>query len=174
MDAEENFNILIVEDSTEYATLLKKYLEDPRTVSQYLDEIIQSWQYDDIDTKLIKRHALEKFRTKKLDITTVTSPKDCISMVHTTPLDAIIIDYHLPHMNGLTLFQELDKEFSKLRKTNPDYADPWRILLSSNTDGKLVLDLAKDGVEYYIAKGDSEIHGLLSIMATGYYYESRD
>jgi CheY-like chemotaxis protein len=163
--------ILIVDDTEEYSYMVKKSLEDTKPDSIYWNSIKESWRNDEFDTKLIKYHELDQFKKKKLQVHTISNPQDGITYLTTENPDYIILDYHMPGINGMELYSFLDDLFLARKSKEKGYKIPTRIFLSSNTDGQLVLQMAKKGVDYYVEKGKDEILFLLSIMATGFYYE---
>jgi CheY-like chemotaxis protein len=163
--------ILIVDDTEEYSYMVKKSLEDTNPGSPYWDQIIASWKNDEFDAKLLKTHELQQFRKNKFEVKTLNNPQDSITYLTTEQPDFIIIDYHMPQMTGMELFSLLNDVFLARKEKDKNFKIPTRIILSSNTDGQLVLNLAKKGVDYYVEKGKQEVLYLLSIMATGFYYE---
>lgn len=163
--------ICLVDDTTEYATLLKKKLEDAKNIYQYYAQLVESWKEDDFDVRFLKQHDLDEFQKLKLEVFHFEKPEDFLSYCDIEVPDVVVIDYHMPRMTGLELFKSLSSKFEKMKQDNPSFQAPKRILLSSNDDGNLVLEMAKNGVEFYVEKGPHEMPGLLSIMATGYFYE---
>jgi DNA-binding response OmpR family regulator len=66
----------------------------------------------------------------------------------------IIIDYFLPGMTGIELYKRLRQQKVKTQV----------IILSSNTDGSLVVDIVKQGIRNYIVKDENVIDSLNSIF----------
>jgi DNA-binding response OmpR family regulator len=66
----------------------------------------------------------------------------------------IIIDYFLPGMSGIELYKKLRQQKVKAMA----------IMLSSNTDGGLVVDLVKQGIRNYVVKDENVIESLTSIF----------
>lgn len=164
-------NILLVDDSYEYSFMLKKYLEDLNSTSPYWDKISSSWEKDEFDTRFIKQHELQQFRKKSFAVHSITNPQDAITYLTEAKPDFVVIDYHMPEMTGMELFKLLNDVFIARKEREKGFKNPVRIILSSNTDGHLVLNLAKNGIDYYVEKGRDELLYLLCIMATGFYYE---
>ncbi len=66
----------------------------------------------------------------------------------------IIIDYFLPGMSGIELYKKLRQQKVKAMM----------VILSSNTDGSLVVDLVKQGVRNYVVKDENVMDSLQSIF----------
>lgn len=108
---------------------------------------------DDTYARFLKK-SIEK--NKKYHVETFRSAEDCLQELESkiNP-QVLIIDYFLPGMTG--------KDFSrKIRKT---YRNIKQIILSSNTDGGLVVDLVKDGVRHYVVKDENVLDSLEAIFA---------
>jgi len=153
--------ILIIDDSEEYATLLKKKLEDDQNFTPYWNQIIRSWEDEDPDDLFMRKMDILNFQKRKLKVDVVLNGKDGIAQAQNDDYHYLLIDYHMPQLNGQEVFRALKNLNIKATK----------IILSSNEDGRLVLDMAKDGVEFYVEKGPAEMPALLSIMATGLYFD---
>lgn len=67
----------------------------------------------------------------------------------------MIIDYRLPGMNGIELFEKIKDRVTDNQKV---------ILLSALDDGNMVLSFIKKGVRDYVIKDDSVIDSLKSII----------
>lgn len=76
--------------------------------------------------------------------------ENCLQAVKVKVPDIVIIDYYLPGMNGLELFKILQEEFHI----------PKLILLSSNEDSKVVLDMIRNGVRDYVIKDENVMDAL--------------
>ena len=83
--------------------------------------------------------------------------EDCLKIIDTSPKpDVIIIDYKLPGMNGIDLFQEIQPKFNE---------DETKIIfLSAIDDGNLVLDFIQKGIRDYVIKDEQVINSLISII----------
>ncbi len=79
------------------------------------------------------------------------SGEDLLQVIDQQVPDIITIDYDMPGMNGQELFRILKEKCP----------DTHLIILSSNEDGQVVLDLINDGVRDYVIKDEHVIKGLL-------------
>ncbi len=66
----------------------------------------------------------------------------------------LIIDYYLPGMNGIELYEKIKRSYKKIQL----------IMLSSNTEVDLVVDLVKKGIRNYVMKDENVIQSLLAII----------
>lgn len=66
----------------------------------------------------------------------------------------LIIDYFLPGMNGVEFYEKVKRSYSKIQS----------IILSSNTEVDLVVDLVKKGIRNYVIKDENAIESLLAII----------
>jgi CheY-like chemotaxis protein len=160
----EELKILIIDDSEEYITLLSKKLEDTSNFTPYWNAIIKSWQDEDPDSIFLRKMDIHNFQKKKLNVDVANSGHAGIKLAGTKAFDVILIDYHMPDVNGKEVFNSIPAMNKAALK----------IILSSNEDGRLVLEMAKEGVEFYVEKGKNEMPSLLSIMATGLYFDPTD
>jgi len=82
--------------------------------------------------------------------------EDSLKAVNATVPDVFVVDFYLPGMNGLELYEELKKlgidQSAKI------------ILLSGVEDGKLVLEFIKKGVREYVIKDEKVIDSLKAVM----------
>lgn len=85
--------------------------------------------------------------------TTFASGEDCINNLNNNP-DLVILDYHLKGMNGL----ETLKQIKKMRPTLPV------IIISSQTDLQIALDLMSQGADDYIEKNNNPIQKLVAAI----------
>ena len=93
--------------------------------------------------------------TKSFIIQVYKSAEDCLkSLDSEINPDYIIIDYFLPGMSGIELYKKLKQQKVKALA----------IMLSSNTDGSLVVDMVKQGVRNYVVKDENVIDSLTSIF----------
>ena len=67
----------------------------------------------------------------------------------------MILDYYLPGMNGIDLYEKTKDSLPEEVKV---------IILSSMDDGNLVLDFIKKGIRDYVVKGDNVIETLVAII----------
>lgn len=83
------------------------------------------------------------------------SAEDCLkSLESEINPNYIIIDYFLPGMSGIELYKKLRQQKVKAMA----------IILSSNTDGSLVVELVKQGIRNYVVKDENVIDSLTSIF----------
>ena len=93
--------------------------------------------------------------TKSFMVQVFESGEDCLkSLESEINPNYIIIDYFLPGMSGLELYKKLRQQKVKVLA----------IMLSSNTDGGLVVDLVKQGIRNYVVKDENVIDSLTSIF----------
>ena len=96
------------------------------------------------DEELILNSVSRVLRRMGYEITSYTDPREALLAFKNSPMsfDAIISDYQMPEMNGLTLCEQL-------ASVRPDVP----ILLTSAFTGEIDLVAAKEaGVEYVIPK----------------------
>lgn len=93
--------------------------------------------------------------TKAFMVQVYESGEDCLkSLESEINPNYIIIDYFLPGMTGIELYKKLRQQKVKAMA----------IMLSSNTDGGLVVDLVKQGIRNYVVKDENVIDSLTSIF----------
>ena len=81
--------------------------------------------------------------------------EDCLVSLKSIIPDVLVLDYYLPGMNGIDLYE-------KVKESLPDTTKV--VILSSMDDGKLVLDFIKKGIRDYIVKDDNVIESLVAII----------
>jgi DNA-binding NarL/FixJ family response regulator len=72
------------------------------------------------------------------------------------PPDALVIDFDLPGIKGIELFEKINKEFGKGKFRT--------IMLSSLDDGKIVLSFIRRGVRDYVIKDEHAVDALNAIL----------
>ncbi|MCF6360238.1 MAG: response regulator [Cyclobacteriaceae bacterium] len=84
------------------------------------------------------------------------SAEDCLEAIkgHGHTPDVMILDYNLPGMSGIDLYDRL----------KPTYPRSKFIMLSSIDDGTQVLEFIKKGVNDYVVKDDSVISSLQNVI----------
>ncbi len=92
---------------------------------------------------------------RKYKIYSFTNAEDCLITLKSIIPDVLVLDYYLPGMSGIDLYE-------KVKDTLPDAVKV--IILSSMDDGKLVLDFIKKGIRDYVVKDDNVIESLISII----------
>jgi CheY-like chemotaxis protein len=89
-------------------------------------------------------------------ITWFPTAEDALDMINMKGLpDALILDYKLPGMQGIDLYEKIK---SKLK------LDQKGILMSSIDDGNLVLSFIQKGVRDYVIKDEHVIDSLIAIL----------
>jgi len=84
--------------------------------------------------------------------------EDCLKSLNNTLPDVMIIDYKLPGMNGIDLYEKIKPQITAKNKV---------ILLSSLDDGNMVLSFIKRGVRDYVIKDQNVIDSLMTILSGG-------
>jgi len=107
---------------------------------------------DEVYAEFVKK-SLEK--DKKCVVKSFTNAEDCLKALESdiNP-NIIIIDYFLPGMNGLQLYNKLKKQHRKALI----------IVLSSNSDSDLVIELMKNGIRNYVMKDENVIDSISAIF----------
>jgi len=89
-------------------------------------------------------------------ITWFPNAEDCLAAANTHGIpDALILDYKLPGMLGIELYEKLQPRFTPETKG---------IIMSSIDDGNLVLSFIQRGVRDYVIKDDNVIETLNAIL----------
>ncbi len=81
--------------------------------------------------------------------------EDCLVSLKSITPDVLVLDYYLPGMNGIDLYEKVKDKLPKSTKV---------VILSSVDDGKLVLDFIKKGIRDYVVKDDNVIASLTAII----------
>jgi DNA-binding NarL/FixJ family response regulator len=82
--------------------------------------------------------------------------EECLkSISHSLP-DVMIIDYKLPGISGIDLYEKIKPRITDKNKV---------ILLSSLDDGNMVLSFIQRGVRDYVIKDENVIDSLMSILS---------
>jgi two-component system, NtrC family, response regulator AtoC len=93
--------------------------------------------------------------SKSFNVQVYVNAEDCLkSLESEINPNYIIIDYFLPGMTGIEMYKKLRQQKVKAMA----------IMLSSNTDGSLVVDLVKQGIRNYVVKDENVIDSLNSIF----------
>ena len=88
------------------------------------------------------------------EIHTFITAEDCLKSLNGKSPDVMILDYNLPGMSGIELYEQL----------KPTYINAKFIMLSSIDDGAQVLEFIKKGVNDYVVKDDNVITSLKSVI----------
>lgn len=92
---------------------------------------------------------------RKYKIYSFSNAEDCLVSLKSITPDVLILDYYLPGMNGIELYEET-------KDTLPEEVKV--IILSSMDDGNLVLDFIKRGIRDYVVKGENVIETIIAII----------
>lgn len=84
-----------------------------------------------------------------------TTAEAALSDVNGTLPDVMIIDYKLPGMTGIELYEKIKERITDSNKI---------IMLSALDDGNMVLSFIQKGVRDYVIKDDNVIDSLKSIL----------
>ncbi|MGE0770543.1 MAG: response regulator [Cyclobacteriaceae bacterium] len=84
-----------------------------------------------------------------------TTAEAALSDVNGTLPDVMIIDYKLPGMTGIELYEKIKERITDGNKI---------IMLSALDDGNMVLSFIQKGVRDYVIKDDNVIDSLKSIL----------
>jgi DNA-binding NarL/FixJ family response regulator len=81
--------------------------------------------------------------------------EDCLKEITNSLPDVLIIDYKLPGMSGIDLYEKIK---GRLKETNKV------IMLSSLDDGNMVLNFIQRGVRDYVIKDENVIESLQAVL----------
>lgn len=82
--------------------------------------------------------------------------EDCFKALSTSLPDVMIIDYKLPGMTGIDLFEKIKPRLTEKTKV---------ILLSSLDDGSMVLSFIQRGIRDYVIKDENVVESLIAILS---------
>jgi DNA-binding NarL/FixJ family response regulator len=82
--------------------------------------------------------------------------EDCLKSLNSALPDVMIIDYKLPGISGIDLYEKIKPRITDKNKV---------ILLSSLDDGNMVLSFIQRGVRDYVIKDENVIDSLMSILS---------
>jgi DNA-binding response OmpR family regulator len=88
-------------------------------------------------------------------INSFTTAEAALSAVNGKLPDVLIIDYKLPGMNGIDLYEQLKSRITDDIKV---------IMLSALDDGNMVLSFIQKGVRDYVIKDENVIESLKAIL----------
>jgi len=88
-------------------------------------------------------------------ISTFPSAEDGLEAVQSKLPDVMIIDYKLPGMSGIELYEKIKSRVTDKHKV---------IMLSSLDDGNMVLSFIQRGVRDYVIKDENVIDSLEAIL----------
>ena len=105
---------------------------------------------DDIYAEFLKKSLRRKYR-----IHSFSNAEDCVVALKSIIPDVFIIDYKLPGMSGIDLYESIQDTLQENVKV---------IMLSGIDDGSLVMDFIKKGIRNYVEKDDRVIDSLVAII----------
>lgn len=88
------------------------------------------------------------------EVFTFITAEDCLDEIKGKTPDVMILDYNLPGISGIELYDLLKTTYTKAKF----------IMLSSIDDGAQVLDFIKKGVNDYVVKDDNVISSLKTVI----------
>ena len=107
---------------------------------------------DEIYAEFVKK-ALGQ--NSEYQINTFTTAEDALKAVNGSLPDVLIIDYKLPGMSGIDLYEKIKDQVGENNKV---------IMLSALDDGNMVLKKIKKGVRDYVIKDENVIESLEAIL----------
>ncbi|MEP2670799.1 MAG: response regulator [Cyclobacteriaceae bacterium] len=107
---------------------------------------------DEIYAEFVKK-ALGQ--NSEYQISTFTTAEDALKAVNGKLPDVLIIDYKLPGMSGIDLYEKIKGQIKDENKV---------IMLSALDDGNMVLSFIQKGVRDYVIKDENVIESLEAIL----------
>lgn len=104
---------------------------------------------DEIYAQFLKANFKNEF-----NVFTFITAEDCLEALKGKTPDVMILDYNLPGMSGIELYELLKTTYLKAKF----------IMMSSIDDGAQVLEFIKKGVNDYVVKDDNVITSLKSVI----------
>ena len=98
---------------------------------------------------------IKKSLGKKYQTYSFTTAEECLVTLESISPDVLILDYELPGMTGIELYEQVKDKLSSEVKV---------IMMSAIDDGNLVLDFIKKGVRDYVVKDEKVISTLTSVI----------
>jgi len=98
---------------------------------------------------------IKKSLRTKYQIYSFITAEECIVTLKSISPDVLIIDYNLPGMNGIELYDQTKDQLG---------SDVKVIMMSAIDDGNLVLEFIKKGVRDYVVKDEKVINTLISVI----------
>ncbi len=108
-----------------------------------------------IEDDTIYSEFLKKNLRTKYKIYSYYTAEDAILALKSIAPDVLIIDYKLPGMNGIELYENVKDNLSNDVKV---------IITSGIDDGNLVLEFIKKGIRDYVIKDENVIESLMAII----------
>ena len=98
---------------------------------------------------------IKKSLRTKYQIYSFITAEECMVTLKSISPDVLILDYHLPGMSGIELYEKIKDQLS---------SDVKVIMMSAIDDGNLVLEFIKKGVRDYVVKDEKVINALTSVI----------
>ncbi len=92
----------------------------------------------------------------ELKVSAFLSAEAAIEKINGTLPDVLIIDYKLPGMSGIDLFEKIKERIKESNRV---------IMLSAIDDGNMVLSFIQKGVRDYVIKDENVIESLQAIIS---------
>jgi two-component system phosphate regulon response regulator PhoB len=89
------------------------------------------------------------------NVTAFSSAEDAMKELNGTLPDVLIIDYKLPGMTGISMYESIKPKIKESTKV---------IMLSAIDDGNMVLSFIQKGVRDYVIKDENVIEALEAII----------
>ena len=89
------------------------------------------------------------------EVETFSNAEDCSKALQVTTPDVLILDYYLPGMSGIELYDKIKNTLSERVKV---------IVLSSLDDILLYTEIIKKGIREYVIKDDNVISALIDAI----------
>ena len=94
-------------------------------------------------------------QNKGYKISHFESAEGALKSIQSSMADALIIDYKLPGMSGIELYETIKEKVKESTKV---------IMLSALDDGNMVLSFIQKGVRDYVIKDENVIESLVAIL----------
>jgi DNA-binding NtrC family response regulator len=91
----------------------------------------------------------------KFDVQSFGSAEECLEAMNGKMPEVLIVDYKLPGMNGIELFDQVKSRLGDETKF---------IILSSIEDGAMVLNFIKKGIRDYVIKDEQVVDSLEAVI----------
>jgi DNA-binding response OmpR family regulator len=98
---------------------------------------------------------IKKSLRTKYQIYSFLTGEECLVTMKSINPDVLILDYHLPGMTGIELYEQIKDQLDSKVKV---------IMMSAIDDGNLVLEFIKKGVRDYVVKDEKVIQTLTSVI----------
>lgn len=94
-------------------------------------------------------------RNKGFEVTVFSTAEDAMKIMNGSLPEVLIMDYKLPGMTGINVFDEIKSKITPANKV---------ILMSAIDDGGMVLSFIQKGVRDYVIKDENVVEALESII----------